>query len=259
MGSFEDQQVAIIRKQRPEQCWPFVNVWLFTFRRDKAKMKYDLSKATLGKFKTGTGSVSREKEGEVRPQEKLMKNYLEYFSSSLISDVVPVSKDAGLRLASLTHNSPKKTGVMRRVCDSPDVHNTTQMHDQCLCQMTHTHDLVSNNSLRSLQLIQNAAARVLTGIDKRDHITPVLASLHWLPVKFRIIFKTLLLTYKVLRGLVPSYLEELVIPYQPNRPLRSQNAGLLVVPRVSRSRMGTEHLATSPPAVEPAPCPGTGG
>ncbi|TWW67305.1 hypothetical protein D4764_02G0003460 [Takifugu flavidus] len=42
-----------------------------------------------------------------------------------------------------------------------------------------------NNSLRSLQLIQNAAARVLTGIDKRDHITPVMASLHWLPVKFR--------------------------------------------------------------------------
>ncbi|TWW64927.1 hypothetical protein D4764_22G0005740 [Takifugu flavidus] len=42
----------------------------------------------------------------------------------------------------------------------------------------------------------------------------------------------------VLRGLAPSYLEELVIPYQPNRPLRSQNAGLLVVPRVSRSRMG---------------------
>ncbi|TWW74321.1 hypothetical protein D4764_14G0003220 [Takifugu flavidus] len=95
-----------------------------------------------------------------------------------------------------------------------------------------------NNSLRSLQLIQNAAARVLTGIDKRDHITPVLASLHWLPVKFRINVKTLLLTYKVLRGLAPSYLEELVIPYQPNRPLRSQNAGLLVVPRVSRSRMG---------------------
>ncbi|TWW62345.1 hypothetical protein D4764_04G0009920 [Takifugu flavidus] len=95
-----------------------------------------------------------------------------------------------------------------------------------------------NDSLRGLQLIQNAAARVLTGIDKRDHITPVMASLHWLPVKFRIIFKTLLLTYKVLRGLAPSYLEELVIPYQPNRPLRSQNAGLLVVPRVSRSRMG---------------------
>ncbi|TWW77662.1 hypothetical protein D4764_12G0010520 [Takifugu flavidus] len=42
----------------------------------------------------------------------------------------------------------------------------------------------------------------------------------------------------VLRDLGPSYLEELVTPYQPNRPLRSQNSGLLVVPRVSRGRMG---------------------
>ncbi|TWW69815.1 Immunoglobulin heavy variable 3-33 [Takifugu flavidus] len=65
-----------------------------------------------------------------------------------------------------------------------------------------------------------------------------MASLHWLPVKFRIIFKILLLTYKVLRGLAPSYLKELVTPYHPNVLLHSQNAGLLVVPRVSRSRMG---------------------
>ncbi|TWW76565.1 hypothetical protein D4764_13G0012270 [Takifugu flavidus] len=47
-----------------------------------------------------------------------------------------------------------------------------------------------------------------------------------------------LVLLKVLRGLAPSYLEELVIPYQPNRSLHSQNADLLVVPRVSRSRMG---------------------
>ena len=38
----------------------------------------------------------------------------------------------------------------------------------------------SNKSVRTLQLIQNAAAPVLTGTRKRDHITPVLASLHWL-------------------------------------------------------------------------------
>ncbi|TWW53113.1 R2 Retrovirus-related Pol polyprotein from type I retrotransposable element [Takifugu flavidus] len=51
----------------------------------------------------------------------------------------------------------------------------------------------------------------------------------------------------VLRGLAPSYLEELVIPYQPSRPLRSQNAGLLVVPRVSRSRMGGRAFSYQPP------------
>ncbi|TWW77698.1 Retrovirus-related Pol polyprotein from transposon 17.6 [Takifugu flavidus] len=53
-----------------------------------------------------------------------------------------------------------------------------------------------------------------------------------------------------------SYLEELVTPYQPNKPLRSQNAGLPVVPRVSRGRMGGRAFRYQPPpALEPAPCP----
>ena len=61
--------------------------------------------------------------------------------------------------------------------------------------------------------------------------------LHWLPVKSRIEFKILLLTYKALNGQAPSYLKELIVPYYPTRTLHSQNAGLLVVPRVSKSRM----------------------
>ena len=96
----------------------------------------------------------------------------------------------------------------------------------------------SNKSLKTLQLIQNAAARVLTRTRKRDHISPVLASLHWLPVKSRIEFKILLLTYKALNGQAPLYLKELLVPYYPTRALRSQNTGLLVVPKVSKSRMG---------------------
>ncbi|XP_047193774.1 uncharacterized protein LOC118286550 [Scophthalmus maximus] len=95
-----------------------------------------------------------------------------------------------------------------------------------------------NKSVKSLQLIQNAAARVLTRTRKRDHISPVLESLHWLPVKFRIEFKILLLTYKALNNQAPSYLTELLVSYYPNRSLRSVNAGLLVVPRVCKSRMG---------------------
>ena len=52
-------------------------------------------------------------------------------------------------------------------------------------------------------LVQNAAASVLTRIRKRDHISPVLASLHWLPVKSRIEFKILLLTFKALKNMAP--------------------------------------------------------
>ena len=92
-----------------------------------------------------------------------------------------------------------------------------------------------NKSLNSLQLVQNAAARILTGTNRRDHITPSLASLHWLPVKYRIEFKTLLLTYKALNGLAPPYLKELIEPYQPLRtPTRSQYAKMLKIPKKSK-------------------------
>ena len=66
---------------------------------------------------------------------------------------------------------------------------------------------------------------------RRDHITPVLETLHWLPVHFRIDFKVLLLVFKCLSGLGPSFVSGLLLPYQPSRTLRSSGAGLLSVPK----------------------------
>ncbi len=96
-------------------------------------------------------------------------------------------------------------------------------------------------------MIQNAAARVLTGTGIRNHITPVLASLHWLPVKSRIEFKIPLLTYKALTDQAPSYLKDLVVPYYLTRPLRSQDADLLVVPKISKSRFGARAFGHQAP------------
>ena len=81
-----------------------------------------------------------------------------------------------------------------------------------------------------LQLIQNAAARLLTRSSRYCHITPVLASLHWLPVKFRVQFKVLVLTFRALHGQAPGYLSDLVSRYEPRRTLRSAELGLLKVP-----------------------------
>ena len=83
------------------------------------------------------------------------------------------------------------------------------------------------SSLKRLQLVQNSAARLLTGTKKRNHITPVLASLHWLPVKYRIDFKILLFAFKSINGLAPSYLTDLVKRYDPPRALRSADQSLL--------------------------------
>ena len=43
-----------------------------------------------------------------------------------------------------------------------------------------------------------------------SHITPVLCSLHWLPVKFRIDLKILLLTFKAIYGHAPDHLIDLI-------------------------------------------------
>ncbi|KAI5616976.1 hypothetical protein C0J50_23465, partial [Silurus asotus] len=72
--------------------------------------------------------------------------------------------------------------------------------------------------INKLQLVQNAAAN----------------------------YKLLLLTYKALNGLAPIYLSSLLTRYNPPRSLRSQNSGLLVVPRIAKSTKGGRafsHLA----------------
>ncbi len=96
-----------------------------------------------------------------------------------------------------------------------------------------------SSSINKLQIVQNESPRVLTRSRKYDHITPILQSLHWLPIKFRISYKILLLAYKALTYLAPAYLTNLLSRYNPTRSLRSQNSGLLVVPRrIAKSTKG---------------------
>ena len=88
----------------------------------------------------------------------------------------------------------------------------------------------SSGLIDRLQMLQNKAARLVSLSRKREHITPVLEDLHWLPMKYRITFKINLITFNCLNNLAPSYLQELVEPYKPCRDLRSSNANLLKVP-----------------------------
>ena len=90
--------------------------------------------------------------------------------------------------------------------------------------------------LNKLQRVQNIAARIITKTKSSEHITPVLKALHWLPVKYRVHYKILLLTFKCLNGKAPAYLSELIELYQPARVLRSSDDGLLLKKPVSRLR-----------------------
>ena len=76
-------------------------------------------------------------------------------------------------------------------------------------------------------MLQNSAARILKQINKTDHISPILAELHWLPVTYRIKYKLLLFAFKVCHDTAAQYLSELLHPYVPHRNLRSSDTFLL--------------------------------
>ena len=80
---------------------------------------------------------------------------------------------------------------------------------------------ITGDKIKKLQTVQNNAARLVMKKKKRDHITPLLKDLHWLPVPQRIEYKNALMCYKCLNGLAPDYLSNLLEVYSPNRPLRS--------------------------------------
>ena len=75
--------------------------------------------------------------------------------------------------------------------------------------------------LHKLQRVLNSSARLVLCAPRICHITPLSQELHWLPVRSHIEFKLLLITFKVLKGLAPLYLSELISVL----PLSSYNLG----------------------------------
>ncbi|KAK2168477.1 hypothetical protein NP493_1227g00028 [Ridgeia piscesae] len=78
-----------------------------------------------------------------------------------------------------------------------------------------------------LQRVQNNTARLITRTSKHDHITPVFKELHWLPVESRIDFIVLVVTFKCISGLAPSYLAQLVQQRKRDGRLRHNYAPTL--------------------------------
>ncbi len=106
---------------------------------------------------------------------------------------------------------------------------------------------VSQSSLSRLQLVQNAAARLLSGTRKYEPVIPILSALHWLLINYRMDFKILLFVYKALNNLAPQYLTDLLRPYTPSRTLRSSDLCLLIVPRSWLKKRGDRAFATAGP------------
>lgn len=58
---------------------------------------------------------------------------------------------------------------------------------------------------------------------KTDHVTPLLATLRWLPFQHRIQYKILIYFFKAVYRVVSEYIAELIKPYNSGLMLRSSN------------------------------------
>ena len=108
---------------------------------------------------------------------------------------------------------------------------------------------ITDRLLHRLEMIQHSAARIIMCIKRHDRqsITAVLRHLHWLPVKWRINYKIVVLVFRALHGLAPAYVSTLITPYQPRRALRS--AGSAQLPRHNLEHYGRRSFSCAGPVL----------
>ena len=106
---------------------------------------------------------------------------------------------------------------------------------------------LNNRQLDRLQRVQNSAARVIYGVRQREHITPSLRRLHWLPIRMRIMFKICTYMFKAIHGLGPEYINCFVERYMPVRALRSSCNGILLKVTVPRKAIGQSSFSVAGP------------
>jgi exonuclease III len=133
----------------------------------------------------------------------------------------------------------KNIAQIRRYLDLPAVKTLVQAN--VISRLDYANGLlygVPKKSLGKIQLAQNTAARLITRSSPREHITPILKDLHWLPVEYRVRFKVLTLTYKAIHGEAPKYISDYVTIRQTGRNLRSSNHLRLEVPNYNLKTYG---------------------
>ena len=138
-----------------------------------------------------------------------------------------------------------RIGQIRKFLDK----KCTEMlvHAFITCRLNQCNSLLyafPESQIAKLQRIQNSAPRLVSLSRKYDHITPILHELHWLPVKYCIIYKILLLTYKCLHSMGPIYLQELLKEYKPVGNLRS-SAQLRLITSITSTQYGQRSFSAA--------------
>jgi hypothetical protein len=106
-----------------------------------------------------------------------------------------------------------------------------------------------NTQIHKLQLVQNAAARVVAKVRKYDRITAIRKKLHWLPIKARIEFKILLLTWKTEHKMAPQYLSDLLQKNECNRNFSKGIRHQFIIPKTKNATCGERAFKSAAPTL----------
>ena len=108
----------------------------------------------------------------------------------------------------------------------------------------------AKTEIQLLQTVMNAAARLVGGLGRYDHFTPVLRdTLHWLSIRQRVVFKLAVLAFDSVRGACPSYFRGVythLTEVSGRLRLRSAQRGDIYVP-ATRTKVGTRSFRVAAP------------
>ena len=104
--------------------------------------------------------------------------------------------------------------------------------------------------LERFQKVQNSAARQIFQCRKQNHISPLLMSLHWLPINAHIEYKLSVICHSFFLGLSPIYLCDLLSVFTPKRNLRSSSDnGILCIPKLRTKTFGHRSFSFAAPTI----------
>ena len=106
--------------------------------------------------------------------------------------------------------------------------------------------------LEKLQKVQNSAARLVLKAHKWDHVSPLLRTLHWLPIQARIKYRlsTLGHSFSLIHHTASVYLCDLLRVYSPSRQLRSSSdSRTLRIPHMKTETFGHRLFSHAAPSV----------
>ena len=146
----------------------------------------------------------------------------EFHLSALEKDISPVqsARDLGVILdLNLTFDNHITTSVLECIARLAQINwvknclhkNTllTVIHALVFSKMYYCSNVwanTTNKNVRKLQAVQNFACRIVSGAKKYDHVTPLLKSLSWLPVKDQLYYRQAIMAFKCMTGQAPEYL-----------------------------------------------------